>query len=623
MRDLDFWRKFHGPWYGFEHVEVARNHADESHAGQHYAIWMEENGLTNWRDYFWKWPENEPKRKHKWDLPEKYHYSCWTAERSIAYMEKCKSEDKPFFLWSSFQDPHPPYLVPEPWASMYDPDDMVLGKVATGTYCFDRAPGWNPQARYAVRAVDGDGNASPWRIAERLSDEPLEAACLGGHFPEAGREGWRAETTADGRRYAAMTWVPPVKDPAGDLGGNANQIGGAEGYWEGPGKARAGRGWQQAASDFACVRTWVASQPGTVRILGRAMKEYYRRNEGGPLRVRILHGDAQVWPERDWAVVPAGDLAGASHDVTLAVARGDTVRFVLDKAAKPESAVLAWMPRIVYAAGETAARSGASVVRILCGAARPYTDRCGNVWSADAFYRGGAPVGTTAAIGGATPTAADRALYQAGRVGSEFSYEIPVTPGLYSVRLKLAEPKLDYFFERPMNLDINGRRVLSNFDVCHAARGPRRAYERVFRYLVPDAAGKLVLRFTTGWDPLKTCDDAIVQAIEVLPEQKSAVRIDAGAARPWIDWNGFPWSADGCFQGGRPLESAVAVAQAAPTLYDQQLYRTARAGKEFQYKVPATPGLYTVHLKFAELWLQEAGKVPVPAADPVRTARGW
>ncbi|HET6454102.1 MAG TPA: sulfatase-like hydrolase/transferase, partial [Armatimonadota bacterium] len=134
MRDLDFWRKFHGPWYGFEHVEVARNHADESHAGQHYGIWMEENGLKNWRDYFWKWPENEPKRKHHWDLPEKYHYSCWTAERTIAYMEQCKAEDKPFFLWSSFQDPHPPYLVPEPWASMYDPNDMVPGKLTPGEH---------------------------------------------------------------------------------------------------------------------------------------------------------------------------------------------------------------------------------------------------------------------------------------------------------------------------------------------------------------------------------------------------------------------------------------------------------------------------------------------------------
>jgi len=40
LRDLDFWRNFHGPWYGFEFVETARMHTAESHVGQHYAIWM-------------------------------------------------------------------------------------------------------------------------------------------------------------------------------------------------------------------------------------------------------------------------------------------------------------------------------------------------------------------------------------------------------------------------------------------------------------------------------------------------------------------------------------------------------------------------------------------------------
>jgi len=136
LRDLDFWRGFHGPWYGFEHVEVARNHSDEHLAGQHYAIWMEEHGLLNWRDYFRPWPNDPdaPKRKHEWDLPEEFHYSRWTGERSVAYLERCAAERKPFFLWPSFQDPHPPYLVPEPWASMYDPADMVPGKLTPGEY---------------------------------------------------------------------------------------------------------------------------------------------------------------------------------------------------------------------------------------------------------------------------------------------------------------------------------------------------------------------------------------------------------------------------------------------------------------------------------------------------------
>lgn len=135
LRDLEFWRNFTGPWYGFEHVEVARNHADETHVGQHYALWMEENGLTNWRDYFQEWPRKtdaagkywEAGRQHSWDLPAKFHYTTWTAERSIAAIERYAESDEPFFLWTSFHDPHPPYLVPEPYASMYDPDDMEPG----------------------------------------------------------------------------------------------------------------------------------------------------------------------------------------------------------------------------------------------------------------------------------------------------------------------------------------------------------------------------------------------------------------------------------------------------------------------------------------------------------------
>ena len=136
--------------------------------------------------------------------------------------------------------------------------------------------------------------------------------------------------------------------------------------------------------------------------------------------------------------------------------------------------------------------------------------------------------------------------------------------------------------------------------------------------------GTLVLRFTSGWDPQQTSHDAIVQAIEVLPEQKSVVRIDAGATSPFVDWNGFSWAADTCFQGGHVLESTSAVAQASPTLYDRQIYGTARADKTLQYRVPVTPGLYTVHLKFAELWLQEPGKRPMDIEiNGRRVWEGW
>lgn len=143
LRDLDFWRDFHGPWYGFNHVETARMHAHESHAGQHYALWMRDKGLSNWQDYFQKWPPSADDKyaggeycrdKRVWDLPEEFHHTHWVGERTVANIEACVDRGKPFFLWSSFFDPHPPYVAPAPWAVMYDPNDMQPGTMRAGEH---------------------------------------------------------------------------------------------------------------------------------------------------------------------------------------------------------------------------------------------------------------------------------------------------------------------------------------------------------------------------------------------------------------------------------------------------------------------------------------------------------
>ncbi len=126
LQDLTFWKHYKDPFYGFRHVELARNHTDESHVGQHYALWMEEKGLKNWRDHFSKPTGNVNPQYGAWTLPEEYHYNTWITERSLAFMREQKQNDKPFFLWASYFDPHPSYCVPEPWASMYDPDSLTL-----------------------------------------------------------------------------------------------------------------------------------------------------------------------------------------------------------------------------------------------------------------------------------------------------------------------------------------------------------------------------------------------------------------------------------------------------------------------------------------------------------------
>jgi uncharacterized sulfatase len=139
QQDLDFWRNFSGPFYGFDHVELCRNHTNEFHAGQHYGIWMEDKGLTEWRKYFKTFPDfggNDDQLT--WTLPEEYHYDAWIAERTNAFMQEYHDNDENFFLWASFPDPHPPYLIPEPWASMYDPEKITVPQMVEGEH--DRNP---------------------------------------------------------------------------------------------------------------------------------------------------------------------------------------------------------------------------------------------------------------------------------------------------------------------------------------------------------------------------------------------------------------------------------------------------------------------------------------------------
>ena len=41
---------------------------------------------------------------------------------------KSKNTNKPFFIWMNFWGPHTPCVIPEPYFSMYDPNDVVLDK---------------------------------------------------------------------------------------------------------------------------------------------------------------------------------------------------------------------------------------------------------------------------------------------------------------------------------------------------------------------------------------------------------------------------------------------------------------------------------------------------------------
>jgi arylsulfatase A-like enzyme len=122
-KDEAFWKTFKHDFYGFQDIDMSRHHGI-SGVGQHYALWLEEKGLKNFRDYFR--PETKHIDGYKWDIPEEFHYNSWITEKTNGHLEEyCENEDN-FFLWASFPDPHPPCTAPEPWTSMYKNEALAI-----------------------------------------------------------------------------------------------------------------------------------------------------------------------------------------------------------------------------------------------------------------------------------------------------------------------------------------------------------------------------------------------------------------------------------------------------------------------------------------------------------------
>lgn len=86
-------------------------------------------------------------------IPEAHHGSAWVADRTIDFLRA--NRGKPFFCWSSWIAPHPPWNPPEPFASMYDPSTLPL------PHNFDRDVNTLPGRHRAATNAYDMGDATP------------------------------------------------------------------------------------------------------------------------------------------------------------------------------------------------------------------------------------------------------------------------------------------------------------------------------------------------------------------------------------------------------------------------------------------------------------------------------
>lgn len=345
----------------------------------------------------------------------------------------------------------------------------------------------------------------------------------------------------------------------------------------------------------------------------KRLAEYYE-SAGADHTLRLVLPPGSYAPRFEPAPSPAADAAKPESTRKWPPSRRT---FLLTASAVTVPAVVApvvWWRGSRHEAGPAHAKlagaAGAAPqkgIRIAAGSpANGYTDRLGHTWSSDQFFEGGA--GESVRYRRIARTE-DPQLFLSVRQGYDFSYHIPLSPGLYELRLYFAET----FYgddntegggesSRIFDVFLNGAPLLSSFDPLSDAGGSNTADARVFAGVSPAADGKLHLRFHARY-ALKSV--AILNAIEMIPTRQKVMDpilwITADAAR--VDSQHRLWQPDQFVLGGRRREHRESL---VTKVANPELYQAERYG-HFSYAIPVADGVYTLTLHFSEHWFGVEG----------------
>ena len=209
---------------------------------------------------------------------------------------------------------------------------------------------------------DAEALAKRWNVAEGAPGEVVATDPATGLVVSQQRQ-WRAdlgllllETTLSNRGNAVISlerihladWSLRVADGREalryrELTYRTDQWYGST-YWSGPDWTRVGKDWHHPGENTPSVRRFTAPAEGRATITGRVRKAHL---DGDGVRVGIVHRGRTVWQ----AEIEGKDAQGVEPNLTLDLARGDSIRFVVHKRGKIFCDTTYWDPVVTYADG--------------------------------------------------------------------------------------------------------------------------------------------------------------------------------------------------------------------------------------------------------------------------------
>jgi arylsulfatase A-like enzyme len=171
--ELDDW---HGPYFGFRHVDLTLGHGEGVCSRGHYGLWLqaEHPEVAN------RVAESQPERPvpgvddlYVSTVPVELHNSLWLADQLVSYLDSGRPADQPFFAFVGFPDPHHPFV---PCADVVDRfrDSDVLAPIDPEGAAVRGTPleRWS-QERLA--GVDAEGVRTVRRFTHAMGPHPGRA----------------------------------------------------------------------------------------------------------------------------------------------------------------------------------------------------------------------------------------------------------------------------------------------------------------------------------------------------------------------------------------------------------------------------------------------------------------
>lgn len=260
----DFWHEFDGPYLGFDFVRHCQSHTSDRLPNAHYRAWLEDKGLNldnlhSEKAYRSTKTLREVNRYGRWEIDPELTQTAWITEQSIDWIREQHAAGRPWMCWASHQDPHPPYVCPEPYYSAVDMAGVDLGGRREGEWN-DKPPLYH---RFAESGEWGDSSA----------EEFLDPDCPSKNIPAHSDYSWVEKPAEAIRAYIGMCNM--IDEHVGRLVATLDELGvrentlivfttdhgdnlGRHGLWQ------KGIGAYDDCQRLPAIASWPAAQAGPV-----------------------------------------------------------------------------------------------------------------------------------------------------------------------------------------------------------------------------------------------------------------------------------------------------------------------------------------------------------------------